>query len=89
MFRYADKDANNERPRRTHRASYQILNILEPMMADFKGEISELRAEGASQAEIDAMLDELEEVYASSDNPRAKTGTAYSERSGATASPNH
>ena len=56
----------------------QILNILEPMMADFKGgEISELRAEGASQAEIDAMLDELEEAYASTDNPEGKLVIAF------------
>ena len=43
----------------------QILNILKSMMADFKGEISELRAEGASQGDIDAMRDEFEEAYAS------------------------
>jgi hypothetical protein len=43
----------------------QILNILKPMMADFKGAISEFRTEGASQADIDAMLDEFEEAYAS------------------------
>jgi hypothetical protein len=45
----------------------QILNILKSMMANFKGEISELRAEGASQADIDAMLDEFEEAYASNE----------------------
>ena len=38
----------------------QILNILEPMMVDFKREIKEMRAEGASQTEIEAMLDELD-----------------------------
>jgi hypothetical protein len=50
----------------------RILNILKPMMADFKGVISELRAEGASQADIEAMLDEFEEAYASSDDAEGK-----------------
>jgi hypothetical protein len=46
----------------------QILSILEPMMVDFKREINEVRAEGASQNEIEAMLHELEACYARSDN---------------------
>ena len=50
----------------------QILNILEPMMVDFKREINEMRAEGASQNEIEAMLDELEACYARSDNAEGK-----------------
>ena len=50
----------------------RILKILKPMMADFKIEISELRAEGASQADIEAMLDEFEEAYASSDDAEGK-----------------
>ena len=50
----------------------QILNILKSMMADFKGAISEFRTEGASQADIEAMLDEFEEAYASSDDAEGK-----------------
>ena len=46
----------------------QIMNIIEPMMVDFKREINEMRAEGASQNEIEAMLDELEACYTRSDN---------------------
>lgn len=67
----------------------QILNILEPMMADFKGEICELRAEGASQAEIDAMLDELEEAYASTDNPEGKLVIAVLREAAQPPHPNH
>ena len=67
----------------------QILNILEPMMADFKGEISELRAEGASQADIDAMLDELEEAYASTDNPEGKLVIAVLREAAQPPHPNH
>ena len=67
----------------------QIFNILEPMMADFKGEISELRAEGASQAEIDAMLDELEEAYASTDNPEGKLVIAVLREAAQPPHPNH
>ena len=50
----------------------RILNILKSMMVDFKGAISEFRTEGASQADIDAMLDELEEAYAPSDDAEGK-----------------
>jgi hypothetical protein len=50
----------------------QILKILEPMLADFKREINEMRAEGASQTEIEAMLDELEACYARGDNAEGK-----------------
>ena len=58
-------------------------------MADFKGEISELRAEGASQAEIDAMLDELEEAYASTDNPEGKLVIAVLRKAAQPPHPNH
>lgn len=44
--------------------SYKILNILGPMMVDFKREIVEMRAEGASETEIETMLNELETHYA-------------------------
>ena len=41
-------------------------------MADFKREIAKMRAEGATQADIDATLDEFEEAYASSDDAEGK-----------------
>jgi hypothetical protein len=50
----------------------QILNILVHMMADFKQEINKIRAEGASQTEIVAMLEEFEARYACSDNAEGK-----------------
>ena len=65
----------------------RILKILKPMMADFKGEISELRAEGASQADIEAMLDEFEEAYASSDDAEGKLVIAVLREASTTASP--
>jgi hypothetical protein len=67
----------------------RILNILKPMMADFKGVISELRAEGASQADIDAMLDELEEAYASSNDPEGKLVIAVLREAAQPPHPNH
>jgi hypothetical protein len=42
----------------------KILEVLQPMLADFKREIAEMRLAGASQADIDRMLDEFEEAYA-------------------------
>ena len=56
-----------ERRGGNYRSSLQILNILGPMMMEFKREISEMRAKGASEIEIDAMLDELETHYATDD----------------------
>ena len=41
-----------------------LLQIIQPMLAGFKLEIAKMRSEGATQAEIDLMLDEFEEVYA-------------------------
>ena len=49
-----------------------LLQIIEPMLAGFKLEIAKMRLEGASQAEIDLMLDEFEEVYARDDNDEGK-----------------
>lgn len=46
---------------------YEILNILGPMMVAFKRAINEMRSEGASESEIEAMLDELEAHYATDD----------------------
>ena len=42
----------------------QILNIIGPMMVDFKRELAKMRADGATQAEIETMLAELDERYA-------------------------
>jgi hypothetical protein len=42
------------------------------MLAGFKLEIAKMRWEGASQAEIDLMLDEFEEVYAPDDDAEGK-----------------
>jgi hypothetical protein len=67
----------------------QILNILKPMMAAFKGAISEFRTEGASQAVIDAMLDELEEAYASSDDAEGKLVIAVLREAAQPPYPNH
>jgi hypothetical protein len=49
-----------------------LLRIIQPMLAGFKLEIAKMRAEGAIQAEIDLMLDELEEGYASDDDAEGK-----------------
>ena len=49
----------------------QILSILQRMMVDFKQMINEMRAEGASENEIEVMLDELGARYACSDNAEA------------------
>ena len=39
-----------------------LMQIVQPMLAGFKLEIAKMRSEGATQAEIDLMLDEFEEV---------------------------
>jgi hypothetical protein len=49
-----------------------LLQIIQPMLADFKLQIAKMRSEGATQAEIDRMLDELEEGYASDDDAEGK-----------------
>ena len=49
-----------------------LLRIIQPMLAGFKLEIAKMRAEGAIQAEIDLMLDKLEEGYASDDDAEGK-----------------
>jgi hypothetical protein len=46
----------------------QLLKILEPMMAAFKREIADMRKAGASQADINEMLDRFEKVYAPDDD---------------------
>ena len=40
-----------------------LLQIVQPMLVAFKREIAKMRSDGATQAEIDQMLDELEEAY--------------------------
>ena len=49
-----------------------LLQIIQRMLADFKLEIAKMRSEGATQAEIDLMLDEFEEVYAPDDDAEGK-----------------
>jgi hypothetical protein len=49
-----------------------LLKIIQPMLASFKLEIAKMRSEGATQAEIDLMLDEFEEVYAPNDDAEGK-----------------
>lgn len=41
----------------------KVLEFIQPMLADFKREIAEMRLAGASQANIDRMLDEFEDSY--------------------------
>jgi hypothetical protein len=50
----------------------ELLKILEPMIAGFKCEIEVMRKAGASQADIDAMLDEFETIYAPEHNDEGK-----------------
>ena len=45
----------------------RVLQIVQPMLAGFKLDIADMRSEGATQAEIDLMLDEFDEVYAHDD----------------------
>ena len=42
------------------------------MLAGFKLEIAKMRSEGATQAEIDLMLDEFEEAYGPDDDDEGK-----------------
>ncbi len=45
----------------------RLLQIIQPMLAGFKLDIADMRSEGATQTEIDLMLDEFDEVYAHDD----------------------
>jgi hypothetical protein len=49
-----------------------LLQMIQPMLARFKREIAKMRSEGATQAEIDLMLDEFEEDYAADDDAEGK-----------------
>ena len=42
------------------------------MLAGFKLDIAKMRSEGATQTEVDLMLDEFEEVYAADDDAEGK-----------------
>jgi hypothetical protein len=41
----------------------QLMELARRMFIEFKDEFDALRAEGASQTEIDAIVDEFEELY--------------------------
>jgi hypothetical protein len=49
-----------------------LLKVIGPMLADFKLEIAKMRSEGATQADIDQMLDQFEEIYAPNDDAEGK-----------------
>ena len=49
-----------------------LLHIVQPMLGRFKLEIAKMRAEGATHAEIDLMLDELGELYGLEDDEEGK-----------------
>jgi hypothetical protein len=49
-----------------------LLQIIQRMLAGFKLEIAKMRSEGATQAEIDLMLDEFEEAYAPDEDNEGK-----------------
>ena len=59
------------------------------MMADFKREISKIRAEGASQSDIEEMLAELEARHARSDNAEGKLVIAVLREAAQPPHPNH
>ena len=48
----------------------QLLQLLAPMLADFKEEVRELREAGATQADIERMLDRFEQTYADDEESR-------------------
>ena len=48
------------------------LQIVEPMLVKFKRAAAKLRADGVTQAEIDAMLDDFEKIYAHDDDAERK-----------------
>jgi hypothetical protein len=49
-----------------------LLQIIQPMLVGFKLDIAKMRSEGATQIEIDLMLDEFEEVYAPDESDDGK-----------------
>jgi hypothetical protein len=49
-----------------------LLQMIQPMLVRLKREIADMRWEGATQAEIDLMVDEFEEIYAPDDDAEGK-----------------
>ena len=49
-----------------------LLQMIQPMLVRLKREIAKMRWEGATQAEIDLMLDEFDEIYAPDDDAEGK-----------------
>jgi hypothetical protein len=49
-----------------------LLQVVQPMLVAFKREIAKMRSDGATQAEIDQMLDELEEAYSRDANAEGR-----------------
>ena len=49
-----------------------LLQIVQPMLVAFKREIAKMRSDGTTQAEIDQMLDELEEAYSRDANAEGR-----------------
>ena len=49
-----------------------LLQIVQPMLVAFKREIAKMRSDGATKAEIDQMLDELEEAYSRDANAEGR-----------------
>ena len=49
-----------------------LLQIVQPMLVAFRHEITKMRSDGATQAEIDQMLDELDEAYSRDDDAEGR-----------------
>ena len=49
-----------------------LLQVVQPMLLAFKREIAKMRSDGATQAEIEQMLDELEEAYSRDANAEGR-----------------
>ena len=49
-----------------------LLQVVQPMLVAFKREIAKMRSDGATQAEIDQMLDELQEAYSRDANAEGR-----------------
>ena len=73
---YSKRSSEVALPLPTSRAalvrSYRAARDAESCLAGFKLEIAKMRSEGATQAEIDRMLDESEEVYAPDEDAEGK-----------------
>ena len=49
-----------------------LLQIVQPMLVAFRHEITKMRSDGATQAEIAQMLDELDEAYSRDDDAEGR-----------------